>query len=208
MKVCLNCFTIFDDAAEGCSVCGGKLGVMSRSMTKMRDKLKHPIWLAAVENFEQKERLDALLSDCYTTSYGVWDDHLWGSEEEAHPINIYVEQKRVELARAALEEFQSDLEASKECARARSLMIKPALVIILDREQGIDAAELVSCLEEHHISSYCETEKIYEASKYTAILGRISGHTVIKDRIFVEEVHFNEAKEAIDEFLKQLVSSV
>lgn len=182
--------------------------MMSHSMTKMRDKLKHPIWLAAVENFEEKERLDALLSDCYTTSYGVWDDHLWESEEEAHPINIYVEQKRLELAQTALEEFQSDLEASKECARARSLMVKPVLAITLDRERGIDAGELVCFLEEHHINSYCETEKIYEASKYTAILGRISGHTVIKDRIFVEEVHLNEAKEAIDKFLKQPIPSV
>lgn len=168
-------------------------------------KMKQPVKLITVEGKKEKQLLKALLSEDNINYYAVRGEFR-GIEEEDHPEDIYVEEKRLEDAGIIIENFQCDLNSIREFAEAKAHMIKPILLITLEEGMGIDRYELSDLLEAHHIQSGCETERYYEAGAGTVISGRMSGRMVFKQHIFVDEMYQEQAKIVLEEFFaKQIV---
>lgn len=192
MKVCLNCLAEFRDDCERCSDCGGPLTVMREADKKILDKMKKPVKLITLKEEKEKQLLMMMLSEENIKYHAI--------EREFQTEDVYVESKRLESARAIAERLPYELAVIKELVETKARMIKPVLLITVKEGDGMDAMELMEFLGEHHIESFCEREKYYEASRLSGTIGIMGGDYAIYEHIFVDERNWEEAKAAAEKF--------
>lgn len=200
MKVCIHCHTEYLDEYDECSDCKGPLIKMSESKRSMLDKLKHPVKLTGLKDMKEIELLEALLS-IENIKYFVVDPENTELGEEGFR-EIYVEENRLERTLPILEKFQFRIEELRDFAEKKSRMIKPALLVTVGKDIRANPYELVSFLEDRHISCCCETEQDFVMGRNIALNGIMSGKNVSLSDIYVDEMYLPEARNAVEEFLE------
>lgn len=202
MMFCFNCLIEYMDGREYCTDCGGSLSPMSKAESEMRMKMKNPVKLITLEDTKEKELLKALLSEANITCYTVEREAPGGRTE--HPTeDIYVKENRLEDALLIVDGFQCDLNQIRRFLEVKAHMIKPVLLITLEAGEGVDAWDLVFCLEKRKIQSCFETERYYEASLITVTNSSMCGGWVYKAHVYVDKVHLDEAIKATEEFFEE-----
>ena len=211
MKYCTRCKMEYRDEQELCADCGGALLTVDEEFVRQVRHMKRPVKLITLDQEPEKELLKGLLREqnitvVQTPSTGTAEDgqgyvgtwSVFGGKAE----DFYVEERRLEIARTVVRDFQMEAAQLREFREAKALMIKPAFLLTTDYAAG----DLQFMLEEAGIRSYYETERIYEPGQATSTTGMMTGGLVIRNHFYVDECDLERANEVAKRCMEEYLA--